>query len=159
MKATEVGFAGFILAIGIAYEGMALGMPRGKLGYPGPGFFPLMVGAFLSLAAAGCLVQALLGRGMAPRAAAAGAAGEAPRRTHRAVLLLGLLTAYGLALKPVGFPLAIFLFVLAAMRIFGYRRWLPALAVTVVLAVFSYVTFVLWLKVPLPLGIVGAWLE
>jgi hypothetical protein len=160
LRAAEVGFAGFILAIGLAYEVMALAMPHGKLGYPGPGFFPLVVGAFLSLAAAGCLVQALLGRGAAPPAAGQprGAAG-APRRTYRAILLLGLMTAYGFALKPVGFPLAIFLFVLVAMRIFGYRRWLPALAITAALAAFAYVTFVLWLKVPLPLGIVGELLE
>jgi hypothetical protein len=69
------------------------------------------------------------------------------------------MTAYGLALKPLGFPVAIFLFVLTAMRIFGYRRWLPALAVTAGLAAFSYATFILWLKVPLPMGIVGELLE
>jgi hypothetical protein len=159
MKAADLGFAAFILAIGIAYEVTALGMPRGKLGYPGPGFFPLMVGGFLCLAAAGCLVQALLGRGAAPRPARDAADAHQPRRTSRAVLLLVLMIAYGVALKPVGFPLAIFLFVLAAMRTFGYRRWVPALAVTAAVAAFSYFTFVLWLKVPLPLGIVGEWLE
>ena len=40
-----------------------------------------------------------------------------------------------------------------AIRIFGYRRWFPALAMAAVIAAISYVSFVLWLKVPLPLGI------
>jgi len=156
MKAAEVGFAALILALGIGYEVMALGMPGGKLAYPGPGFFPAIVGLFLTLAAAGCLVQAL----RLPRTAGEPApASGAPRRTGRAGLLLLLLVAYGVALKPLGFLPAIFVFVLAAMRIFGYRRRLAALLLAAGLAAFSYVTFILWLKVPLPMGIVGELLE
>jgi hypothetical protein len=40
-----------------------------------------------------------------------------------------------------------------AIRIFGYRKWFPTLAMAAIIAGISYVSFVLWLKVPLPMGI------
>ena len=64
-----------------------------------------------------------------------------------------LMIGYILALKPLGFLIAICAFLVVAIRIFGYRRWVPALAMAAVIAAISYVSFVLWLKVPLPLGI------
>ena len=50
-------------------------MPRGTLAYPGPGFAPVLVGAFLIATALGCLVQELRPRSRA--AAPAPAAGRA----------------------------------------------------------------------------------
>jgi hypothetical protein len=134
---------------------MALGMPRGSLSFPGPGFFPLLVGGFLVLAAGGRLVQACTSGARPPGT-------DAPPRapgTRRAAVLTVLLVAYGLALKPLGFPLAIALFVLAAIRVFGYRRWAAAVAVAVGLTAASYVAFVAWLKVPLPMGVVAGLLD
>jgi putative tricarboxylic transport membrane protein len=157
MKAAEVGFAGTVLAVAMVYEALALAMPRGNLAFPGPGFFPAMVGGFLLLSAAGCLVQALV-RPSAARAES-GQAPAAARQVHRTALLLGLLAAYGLLLPGLGFPLAISLFVLAAMRVFGYRRWLAAILVAAGVAAVSYVVFVVWLKVPLPMGLLGVLLE
>ena len=161
VRAAEIGFAGFVLLAGIVYEAMAWWMPRGHVHYPGPGFFPLVVGAFLILASAGCLIQALLIRRPAP-ASKSPAPAEAPaanRLVHRTALLLGFLTAYAFVLKPLGFPVAIFLFVLAAIRVFGFRRWLPAIGITLALAILSYFGFVVWLAVPLPMGIVGELLD
>ncbi len=158
MRAYEALFAGLVLAAGIVYEVMARQMPRGKLGYPGPGFFPTVVGAFLVLTAAACLIQALLtgrSRGSAP--AGQGKAAPAPRdrQAVRVGLFVSLLILYALTLQPLGFPIAIVLFLVAATWVFGYRRWFPALGIATGLAVLSYLIFVLWLKVPLPLGILS----
>ncbi len=161
MKVADTLFAGFILLVGVIYAVMAWGMPRGHVAYPGPGFFPLMVGAFLILTSAGCLAQALLIRRPAPDTTSP-APDETPapgRMVYRTGLLLGFLMLYAFLLKPLGFPIAIFLFVLAAIRVFGYRRWLPALGITLGLAVLSYFAFVVWLAVPLPMGIVGELLD
>ncbi len=163
MRILEILFSGAVVAVGVVYAGMAFWMPRGTVAYPGPGFFPLMVGAFLTLAAAACLLQACLtGRRAPAPAPAAPSERDRPassKRVRRAVAVLALLLAYAALLKPVGFPVAIFLFVLAAIPAFGYRRWLPTLVIATALAVVSYFTFVTWLKVPLPLGILDHFLD
>jgi len=154
VKAAEILFTGLFVVVGAIYALLALNMPRGQLSYPGPGFFPLMVGAFLLLMAVGCFLQAIFRR-EAGDAAAGEAAARAPaqRAYAKTVQLLLLLVAYGVALKPLGFPIALFGFLLLAIRIFGYRRWGMALLITTVIAVLSYIAFVEWLKVFLPLGI------
>ncbi len=158
MKLGSVAFAALILAVGLVYESMGMNMPRGSLAYPGPGLFPTVIGVFLIATAIGCLLQDLVSRKKttAPPAAASPASdGAAPakRNVGKTVQLMLLLVAYGLLLKPLGFPLAVFTFAAVAIRIFGYRKWLPTLAMAAMIAAVSYVSFVVWLKVPLPTGI------
>ena len=62
MKIGSAVFAGLILAVGLVYEIMALNMPRGRLSYPGPGFFPMIMGVFLIATALGCILQEILSR-------------------------------------------------------------------------------------------------
>ena len=158
MRLYDTLFAGLFLAAGIVYEVMAFRMPQGRIGQPGPGFFPVIVGAVLILTAGACLIQALLVRrsaGSAPE----GPDEEAPARGNRQVgktwLLLAFLVLYILALQPVGFPIALTVFLMASIRVFGYRKWLPAVGIAALLTVVSYLTFIFWLKVPLPLGILS----
>ncbi|HTU03460.1 MAG TPA: tripartite tricarboxylate transporter TctB family protein [Candidatus Sulfotelmatobacter sp.] len=145
-------FAGLFLAAGILYEIVALEMPRGRVGYPGPGFYPVIVGAFLVLTAAACLIQALTAKPAGTPAEAAGE-GEGRRQIGRTWVLLAALVAYILVLQPVGFPIAMTAFLAVSIGAFGYRRWLPLLLMAVAMTAVSYVCFVMWLKVPLPLGI------
>ena len=158
MKVGAIVFAGLMLAVGVVYETMALNMPRGTLAYPGPGLFPLIIGAFMIAMALGCLVRDLLPRKTSEITAAAPTATETPaaaeeRDVRKTFQLIALMICYIFALKPVGFPLAICAFLAIAIRIFGYRKWLPALAMAVVITVISYLSFVVGLSVPLPLGI------
>lgn len=161
MRVYQTLFAGLVLAAGIVYEVMALRMPRGRIGQPGPGFFPMIVGAVLVLTAAACLVQALASR-RSDSPASAPAGDEAPiaaRQTSKTWLLLGFLVLYVLTLQPVGFPIAVIVFLMASIWAFGYRKWLPALGIAAALTVVSYLTFIVWLKVPLPLGILDDLLD
>lgn len=154
MKTADLAFSGLILALAVGYEVMALWMPQGSLKFPGPGYYPKLVGGFLIAASLGCVIQALLIR--RPVCTAEPTSASAPKTVAgTTVALFGLLVGYGALLKPLGFPIAICLFLLAAMRVFGYRRWAITLLIAVGLTVVSYLTFVTWLKVPLPLGIVG----
>lgn len=160
MPRSDVLFAALVLAAGVGYEAMALRMPQGKIAYPGPGFFPAIVGAVLVLTAAACLVQAVLRSATDPRGKPRATLGiPARRRVTKTVSLLALLVLYVLALKPVGFPIAILTFLVASIRTFGYRKWLPALGIAAVLSVLSYLAFVVWLKVPLPLGMLAELLD
>jgi hypothetical protein len=158
MKFGSIVFAGLMLAVGVVYETLALNMPRGTLAYPGPGLFPLIIGAFMIAMALGCLVQDLLPGKKGEVAADAPAPNEEPaaaeeRDFMKTFQLIALMIGYILALKPVGFPVTICIFLALAIRIFGYRKWLPALAMAAVITVVSYVSFVIWLAVPLPMGI------
>jgi putative tricarboxylic transport membrane protein len=160
VKAYDSLFAGLVLAAGIVYEVMALWMPRGRIGQPGPGFFPMIVGALLILTAAACLVQALMTRRAAgPITQPIAAPTSENRQVAKVWFLIGFLILYAVAVQPVGFPIALMLFLVASIRIFGYRKWLPALGIAAALTVISYVTFVIWLKVPLPLGILSDMLD
>jgi putative tricarboxylic transport membrane protein len=156
-------FAGLFLAAGIVYEAMAFRMPRGRIGYPGPGFFPIIVGAVLILTATACLIQALVARRTGGSASTSATDDESASQGHRQVkktwFLVGFLVLYILALQPVGFPIAVTVFLLASIWVFGYRKWLPVLGIAAALTVISYLTFVMWLKVPLPLGILSDLLD
>lgn len=158
MKIGSIVFAGLMLAVGLVYETMALNMPRGSLAYPGPGLFPTIIGIFMIAMALGCLLQEFLPRngGENPTASPLPkeeAAAPEERNVMKTVQLTLLMIGYSLVLKPLGFPLAICVFIVIAIRIFGYRKWLPTLAMAAIITGISYVSFVLWLKVPLPLGI------
>jgi putative tricarboxylic transport membrane protein len=158
VKIGSVVFAGLILAVGLVYGIMALNMPRGRLSYPGPGLFPLIIGIFLIATALGCLLQEILPRkrGADPSASplpSQDSAAPGDRNINKTFQLMALMIGYTLALKPLGFLISICTFMVVAIRIFGYRRWVPALVMAAVIAGISYVSFVLWLKVPLPLGI------
>jgi hypothetical protein len=147
-----------ILAVGLVYGIMALNMPRGRLSYPGPGLFPMIIGVFLVATALGCLIQEILPgkRGAGPSAPSLpnqDLAAPGSRNVKKTFQLMALMIGYTLALKQIGFLVCICLFLVVAIRIFGYRRWVPALVMAAVIAAVSYITFVLWLKVPLPLGI------
>jgi putative tricarboxylic transport membrane protein len=158
VKSTDLAFSGLILALAVAYEAMALWMPQGSLKFPGPGYYPKLVGVFLIATSLGCVIQALLAR-QSVRTAQAPGASPPNAVAGTTVALFGLLVGYGALLKPLGFPIAICLFLLAAIRVFGYRRWAITLFIATGLTVVSYVLFVAWLKVPLPLGIVGDLLD
>lgn len=158
MRTIDLAFSSVVLVVAIGYEAMALWMPQGSLKYPGPGYYPKLVGIFLIATALGCLIQAALARYSARPAESVGDAAPRPM-VGKTVALLGLLLGYGFLLTPLGFPIAICLFLLAAIRVFGYRKWAIIIVLAVGLTVVSYVTFITWLKVPLPLGVVGDLLD
>jgi putative tricarboxylic transport membrane protein len=147
-----------MLAVGLVYESMALNMPRGTFAYPGPGLFPMIIGGFMIAMALGCLVQEIVPRmrEKKPEASSlpsADANDPEERNVAKTFQLTALLIGYILVLKPLGFPIAICAFLVIAIRIFGYRKWLPTLVMAALITVVSYLSFVLWLAVPLPMGI------
>lgn len=153
-------FTGAILVVGLVYLAMALQMPRGTVAYPGPGFYPTAVGAFLVLTAAFCFGRAVLQalREQSTATPIIPALSAAQGNSKSTLQLLGLLVLYVGALPYLGFLPAIFAFLLLAMRTFGYRKWGRSLLITAVIVAVSWVTFVYWLKVPLPRGLLDDYL-
>jgi len=65
---------------------------------------------------------------------------------------MALMVCYTLVLKTLGFLISISAFMVVAIRIFGTAGGFPPWRWRSLRGI-SYVSFVLWLKVPLPLGI------
>jgi hypothetical protein len=156
MKLISILFPGMLLAVGVIYEVMALYMPRGSIAQPGPGFFPMGVGVFLIATTLGCLLQEILknkAAGNRPGLSSADMVASAGSKVSKTALLVALMIGYILALTPLGFPVTIFIFLAISTRIFGSRHWPLALVTAAIITALSYVSFVVWLSVPLPLGI------
>jgi len=162
VKQKELLFALFVLLVAIIYEVMALRMPRGHITYPGPGFYPSLVGIFLLFTSGSFVLWTLLkGGAKAPALGSSEVDKVDSKTTHpgKTSLLIALLLFYVTTLNSLGFLLAISIFLILSIRIFGYRRWLPSLGITIAIVAISYFSFVVWLKVPLPQGILGDFVE
>lgn len=127
-----------------AYESTKL--PFGTVRNPGPGFLPWWAGLALGLLSLTLLGQALISR---PETR------EARGRVLKVVGLLAALGAYVLLLEPLGYPLCTFLLVLFMLRVVDPHRWVMAFSIATIAAVGSYVVFAIWLKVPLPPGLLA----
>lgn len=153
----NVLFTGSILAVGLVYLAMALQMPRGSIAYPGPGFYPSAIGVFLVVCAAFCFCKAVIEARREQSAAAIPSHAE-KGNTRATLQLLGLLVVYVAALPHIGFLLAIPVFLLLSMRVFGYRHWARSVLITAVIVAIAWAVFIYWLKVPLPRGFLGDYL-
>jgi putative tricarboxylic transport membrane protein len=154
-------FPAMTLAAGVVYLTMAIHMPRGNLAQPGPGLYPMIVGIFWVLTSFGCLLHQVIRRLKENSDSKTFFQAEnTSSNSHpiKAVKLMALMVIYVLALKPVGFPIAISVFLFVAIRLFGYPKSFYAIIMAVVMAILSYILFVLLLKVPLPMGILDDFL-
>lgn len=120
-------------------------------GVPGPGFLPLwisfgIVGSGLALAV----------KGFRPRLASQevitwpDVAGW-----RRVALMLGALAVSLLLLEFLGFMLTTTLFMAVMVFGLGVRTWRMLVSVPLVSAIGLYVIFAVWLRVPLPKGILA----
>lgn len=155
---TERVVALVLLIASAAYLASSWPLPRGTAARPGPGFFPLAVGAF---ACAVALVWSTLSL-RRPSARARSAAvikqepgdGGRPPSNYRARVAVsaGGLVGFCLLLPWAGYTLVAFLFVTILVQRLG-ARWMPALAIGLVSAASSYYLFAVLLGVPLPRGV------
>lgn len=138
-----------IISIGlsVAYFAGALSYSAGTLAQPGPGLYPLFVGALLILASVGVFVNTLLRPSIKSI--------EVPR--GRGLLQLLSVTAvmivYAVTLPYLGHLLAAAIVVFGVLQALGLRQWYLKIGLTVALSFGSFYLFDILLKVPLPRGI------
>jgi putative tricarboxylic transport membrane protein len=137
---------GFLVAGG-AYLAASLTFPLWSVAKPGPGFFPVGVGAFLCVAALAVTIAAF--RGVPVGAAAATLPADGRRRV--AATTAGLV-GFCLLLPWVGYPLCAFLFVAILLRFLGGARWPGVLITAALSALLTHYLFGVILGVPLPRG-------
>ena len=125
--------------------------PFGTWSRPGPGFLPLLCGIVMAVLSAVVLLQAL----WESRRIEKKAKGEPflPARWPKLALALIILLGYGFLLEVGGYLLVTFTFMLLVLKVVEPLQWRTALVEAFLATGVSYMLFEVWLKVPLPQGI------
>lgn len=144
--ALAVALLGSVLAA--LYMAGAWRLGLGVLDEPGPGLYPLLVGALLLAGAAGTALEAWA-RATGPAGWPQGVAGR------RVLVLVGAVFGYALALPYAGHPLAGSLVTLVGLQVMGLAGWPLKIGLAVAAGLVSHYLFATVLGVPLPRG---AWL-
>lgn len=139
-----------LLALGIAFSAGALTHhPYWGDNGPGPAFLPFWLGLAVAVLAAVLLVGAIRstdpGAAWLPR-------GEGLRRL---VLVLGITAVFAALLNVLGMVLGTVLFLIALLRGLDRQRWRVTVAVSLAVAAVNYLIFTYWLRVPMPVGVLG----
>ncbi|MBM4315296.1 MAG: tripartite tricarboxylate transporter TctB family protein [Deltaproteobacteria bacterium] len=136
------------IAVGIAVALGSLRYGLGPLDSPGTGFLPFLAGsAIVLLASIGLIVSTLKrrrGTGWTPVLQGV--------RWQKPLLVMAVLCAYALLMKPLGFLLCTVIFIGVLLRAVEPQRWPTVIAGSIGTALGAYAIFTLWLKAQLPQG-------
>jgi putative tricarboxylic transport membrane protein len=117
---------------------------------PGPGFFPFWLSLIGVVLTAGLLIETARSTDVGATAVLPTAAGVA----HGASVLIALIAAAAL-LEPLGFRLTMIAFIAALLLALGARSPIP-IALSALAGSFGvFHVFFYWLKVPLPISMLG----
>jgi hypothetical protein len=148
LRNAQARLAGLLLVVAAGYLWMATRMPLGTPALPGPGPFPIAVGAVVALLSLGLLFQTV--REQRDERPAIIPAGEPGRRVVGVWLAVA---AYAGLVTTVGHTLLTGAVAVAILRLLGMRRWGTILVLAAGLALGSHYLFVVVFEVPLPEGL------
>jgi putative tricarboxylic transport membrane protein len=135
-----------VVAASGAYLLSGLALPLGTTAKPGPGFFPLAIGAF------GAIMALVWTAAAFRRAPAAAAEPTTPADARGRVLATAAaLIGFCFLLRWVGYPVAALVFMTLLLRWLG-AGWRGAVVTGIASAAVSYYLFGVLLNVPLPHG-------
>lgn len=142
--------AAILLVVAVAYTATA----AGRYTYwtatgPGSGFFPFWLGLVLAALSALLLVSAARRPEPGPAWLPTG------RGAVRLVVVVAVTAAFIALLPVLGMVLGTALFLGVLLRMLEGHSWRATLGVAVGAAAANWALFVLWLKVPFPVGVLG----
>jgi hypothetical protein len=144
-------------AIFLLYD---LKYPLDERANPGPGVFPLMVGAVLVILAAWQFIRAFRQtRGPDDKergkreAEPAGEIVQGKAGETKVFFMIAVFIIYILMVKWVGFFTSNFLFVITSSRLMGARSWRNPILLSAGIDLFCYLLFEVWLKLSFSKGI------
>jgi hypothetical protein len=145
-------------------------MKLGTFNAIGTGFFPLALGILLMVLSSVYLAQIVLPlRKAAPKEETHGSSEAAPaavgaptsifsrigRPTVSVSVVAGSIIFFVLFLEVLGYPLCIFLMLLAMLRVLGLKNWIAVLVIAFISAAGSWLLFAKLLNILLPRGFIG----
>ena len=144
----------FWFAVGVVFCTGAFRYSLMRAGIPGAGLFPLLAGLALILLSLVGLAESLRNFG-ADRGEKSPTLFVQKDSWRKLALALAGLFGYWFLLGPLGFLLTTLLFMFFLLRFIEPQRWITTLSTTFLTTGLSYAVFRLWLRVPLPKGILG----
>jgi len=155
----EIASSLVILLFGVGLLLYDLKYPLDQWANPGPGVFPLVVGAVLVILAGWQFTQEV--RKQKLREPKDGAEGFGKsitsflqrRRGAASLLMIVVFIIYLLLVKWVGFFVSNFLFVIISSRLMGAKGWGKPIALSAGINLFCYFLFVAWIKLSFPRGV------
>jgi hypothetical protein len=140
-KTGDMVISGILFSIGLVAILLSRFMPPGEFSVPGPGFFPTLLGTFLSIVSGAQAVRL---------AAKKGGRGTIrighPRIWATLVALLGVAAFF----ETLGFIPVIALFVFFCLKTFSPLRWIPCILIASAAAAGAFLFFNVLLGVQLP---------
>ena len=139
------GVVVFLIASAIFWQGrgLSIGTPHA----PGPGFFPMLIGATLVLLSVILMIRG--GKGTQEQAPVT------VRSLVRMLVVFAALLAYFLLLEYIGFVVTSFLLMAFLFLSVARQKWYFAVASSVVCIGLSYLLFAVLRKSNLPKGVFG----
>ena len=126
---------------------LALRLPMGRVGKPGPGIFPLLLSVVIAFLALSLFLRTLRSKGELGTE-------EISTTKWRLVYLLGDLCLYVFLLRPLGFLISTWIFLILLNPIVK-KRWIPILLGSLFVSAAFFFFFNYLLKVELPMGILA----
>lgn len=148
MDKGETAAGAVILGIGVSLLIGAMAFPFLLQGIPGPAFLPMLIAFGIIGCGAVLVVQALR------RPPGAGVRWPPLSGWARVMLMLAALAASFLLLEALGFVIVTTVFMAVMVYCLGERSWRVLATVPVLSALGLYVVFAVWLRVPLPKGLI-----
>jgi len=136
----------FWLLIGLFVSGMGMKFGLGTFSYPGPGFFPLLVGLILSFLSLGILILAMKERTLDAHFT------EWPDFARNVFITLAVLFAYSFSLEYLGYIIGSSLLMIYLFKVPGAQRWWFSTLVTLVTIALTYYFFGVLLQAQFPRG-------
>lgn len=133
------------LALGLAAVIIARDYPMGSAGRMGPGYFPTALGWILSGIGAVCVGRSFFTKGEALEKFA----------FKELFLILVSVLLFGAIVRGAGLAIAIPVLIIASAYASKKFGWVPAIALSIGLTIFSVLLFVKALGLPMP--VIGPW--
>jgi putative tricarboxylic transport membrane protein len=156
----EIASSLVLILFGVGLLLYDLKYPLDTRANPGPGVFPLLVGAVLVILSAWQMVQALRKSESREEKEDHRERTRSPAEFFRrnksetkALVIIGVFVLYLFMVKEVGFFVSNLLFVIASSRLMGAMNWTRPIALSLGINLFCYALFEVWLKLSFPRGI------
>lgn len=150
MKRNEFLGAMCLFIFGLLTTILSMRMPIGNFRAAGTGLFPFFLGILLMILSLIYMLKIFLTKNVRETEEKDTFSGESVKK--QVVLFLIVVGVTVFLLERIGFLLFSFLLMVGLMYVLGVKRVIFNLVFSAGTAIFSYMLFVRWLKIPLPRG-------